>query len=109
MPTIIQQSFGSPSYDNQRRKRNERNPDWKRKVKLSLFADNMILYTSEVTQSCLTLCDPVNCSPPGSSVHGILQARILEWMPFPSPEDLPDLETELWSPELQADFLPFEL
>ena len=31
-----------------------------------------------VTQSCLTLCDPVDCSPPGSSVHGILQARILE-------------------------------
>ena len=34
---------------------------------------------SEVAQSCLTLCDPVDCSPPGSSVHGILQARILEW------------------------------
>ena len=35
---------------------------------------------SEVTQSCLTLCDPVVCSLPGSSVHGILQARILEWV-----------------------------
>ena len=33
-----------------------------------------------VTQSCLTLCDPVDCSPPDSSVHGILQARILEWV-----------------------------
>ena len=32
-----------------------------------------------VAQSCLTLCDPVDCSPPGSSVRGILQARILEW------------------------------
>ena len=32
-----------------------------------------------VTQSCPTLCDPMDCSPPGSSVHGILQARILEW------------------------------
>ena len=32
-----------------------------------------------VTESCPTLCDPMNCSPPGSSVHGILQARILEW------------------------------
>ena len=31
-----------------------------------------------VTQSCPTLCDPMDCSPPGSSVHGILQARILE-------------------------------
>ena len=35
---------------------------------------------SEVAQSCLTLCDPVDCSPPGSSIHGILQARILEWV-----------------------------
>ena len=35
---------------------------------------------SEVTPSCLTLCDPMDCSPPGSSVHGILQARILEWV-----------------------------
>ena len=35
---------------------------------------------SEVAQSCLTLCDPMDCSPPGSSVHGILQARILEWV-----------------------------
>ena len=33
-----------------------------------------------VAQSCLTLCDPVDCSPPGSSVQGILQARILEWV-----------------------------
>ena len=35
---------------------------------------------SEVTQSCPTLCDPVDCSPPGSSVHGILQVRIPEWV-----------------------------
>ena len=34
---------------------------------------------SEVAQSCPTLCDPMDCNPPGSSVHGILQARILEW------------------------------
>ena len=33
-----------------------------------------------VAQSCPTLCDPVDCSPPGSSVHGILQARILAWV-----------------------------
>ena len=33
----------------------------------------------EVTQSCLTLSDPMDCSPPGSSVHGIFQARELEW------------------------------
>ena len=33
----------------------------------------------EVAQSCLTLCDPMDCSPPGSSVHGIFQAGVLEW------------------------------
>ena len=35
-------------------------------------------------QSCPTLCDPMDCSPPGSSVHGILQAGILEWIAMPS-------------------------
>ena len=35
-------------------------------------------------QSCLTLCDPTDCSPPGFSIHGILQARILEWLAMPS-------------------------
>ena len=35
---------------------------------------------AKLLQSCLTLCDPMDCSPPGSSVHGILQARILEWV-----------------------------
>ena len=35
---------------------------------------------SEVAQSCPTLCDPMDCSPPGSSVHGIFQARLLEWV-----------------------------
>ena len=33
-----------------------------------------------VAQSCTTLCDPLDCSLPGSSVHGVLQARILEWV-----------------------------
>ena len=41
-------------------------------------------------QSCLTLCDPMDCSTPGSFVHRILQARILEWVAMPSPGDLPD-------------------
>ena len=35
---------------------------------------------SEVAQSCPTLCDPMDCSLPGSSIHGILQARVLEWV-----------------------------
>ena len=38
---------------------------------------------SEVTQSCLTLCDPMYCSLPGFSVHGIFQGRILEWVAVP--------------------------
>ena len=38
---------------------------------------------SVVTQLCLALCGPIDCSPPGSSVHGILQARKLEWVAVP--------------------------
>ena len=38
----------------------------------------------------ITLCDPIDCSPPDSSVHGILQARILEWVVCPPPGDRPD-------------------
>ena len=45
-----------------------------------------------VTQTRLTLCNLLDYSPPGSSVNGIFQARILEWLPFSSPEDLPDPE-----------------
>ena len=40
---------------------------------------------SEVAQSCPTLSDPMDCSLPGFSVHGIFQARVLEWVPLPSP------------------------
>ena len=54
---------------------------------------------SEVAQSCQTLRNPMDCSLPGSSVHGIFQASVLEWLPFPSPG----------SPVLQADSLPTEL
>ena len=43
-----------------------------------------------VIQSCLTLCNLMNCSPPGSSVHEIVQARILEWVAIPSVGDRPD-------------------
>ena len=45
----------------------------------------------------LTCCNPTDCSPPGSSVHGILQARILEWAACPPPGDLPDTGIELSS------------
>ena len=49
-----------------------------RKVMTNL--DSILKSESEVAQSCPTLCNPGDCSPPGSSVHGILQARILEWV-----------------------------
>ena len=58
---------------------------------------------SETAQSCPTLCDPVDCSPPGPSVHGSLQARILEWfaISFSRGSSHPGIEPR--SPALQAD------
>ena len=58
-----------------------------------------------VTQSCLTLCRLVDCSPPGSSVHGISQARMLEWVALPSPGGLPHPGTGLGPPALQVALL----
>ena len=49
---------------------------------------------AKLLQSCLTLCDPIDCTPPGSSVHGILQARKLEWVAMSFPEHLPDAGVE---------------
>ena len=54
-------------------------------------------------------CDLMGCSPPGSSVHGALQAEQWSGLPFPSPGDLPDPGTEPRSPALQADSLLTEL
>ena len=53
---------------------------------------------SSVAELCPTLCDPMNCSPPGFSVHGILQARILEWIAIPFSENLPNPGIEPWFP-----------
>ena len=55
-----------------------------------------------VHAQCLTLCDPMDCSPPGSSIHGISQARILEWIAISSPGDLPNPGIEPVSPESSA-------
>ena len=57
----------------------------------------------KVAQSCPTLCDPMDYT-----VHGILQARILEWVAFPSPGDLPNPGIKPRSPALQVDSLPAE-
>ena len=60
-----------------------------------------------VTQWCLTLCDPMDYSQPGSSIHGILQARV-EWVAMPFSKGSPDLGIKPTSPALQADSLPSE-
>ena len=57
---------------------------------------------------CLTLCHPMDCSPPGSSVHGILQKRILEWVAILSPGDLLKPGIKPMAPTLEADSLPSE-
>ena len=66
--------------------------------------DPMAKMKVNVTQSCPTLCDPMDCI-----IHGILQARILEWVALPFSRDLPNPGIELGSSPLQADSLPAEL
>ena len=59
-------------------------------------------------QLCFTLCNPMDCNLSGFSVHGILQARILEWVAIPSSRNLLNPGIEPASPALQADSLPAE-
>ena len=63
--------------------------------------------TCLVIQSCVILCDPMDCSPPGSSAPGIFQARILEGVAISTPGDLPNTGielTSLTSPALSGGF-----
>ena len=59
-----------------------------------------------IAQSCLTLCHPMDCGPPGSSVHGISQSRILEWVSISFSRGSFYLGIKFGSPALQADSLP---
>ena len=61
-----------------------------------------------VVKSCPTLCNPTDCSPPGSSIHGISQVRILEWIAISFSRGLPDPGIKVGSPALKADSLPTE-
>jgi len=61
-----------------------------------------------VAQSCLTLCDPMDCSPPGLSVHGISQARILEWVAIPFSRGSSQSRDQIQVSHMQADSLPSE-
>ena len=60
-------------------------------------------------QSCLTLCDPMDSSPPVSSVHGILQARILEWVAIPFSWGYQECRKEKMSGNNDFLLLDFEL
>ena len=71
------------------------------------MSDLTVCVPAKSLQWCPTLCDLMDYSPPGSSVHGILQARILEWVAMSSSRDLPDLGIEpasLASPTLAGEF-----
>ena len=57
---------------------------WHKRVSLREFPTGQICCCCLIAKLCRTLCDLVNCSPPGSSVHGISQARILEWVAISS-------------------------
>ena len=61
-----------------------------------------------LTKLCLSLCNPMVCSLPDSSVHGISQARILEWISIPFSRDLPDPGIEPASPALAGRFFTTE-
>ena len=60
----------------------------------------------KAAQSSPTLCNPMDCSLPGSSVHVILQAKILEWVPILFSRDLPNPRIKPRPSTLQADSLP---
>ena len=54
-------------------------PDGLQSMRSQRVRHDLVTQFSSVAQSCPTLCDPMDCSPPGSPVHGIFQARVLEW------------------------------
>ena len=92
---------GSPPWDN--------DPVWDTTSTACLPQDRVTKNPSgevkwvKVTQLCPTLCDPMDYT-----VHGILQARTLEWVAIPSPGDPPNPGMESRSPTLRADYLPAE-
>ena len=61
--------------------------DLVRGTALAVYSGPLLGGGGLVTNLCRTLVRPVDCNPIGSSVHGVSQARILEWVPFPSPMD----------------------
>ena len=85
-------------------------PVWNSREKGSYFIYLFAkcLFYSSSPQLCLTLCDPMDCNLPGSSVYGILQARILKWVAIPFSGDHLNPRIEPRSPTFQGDSLPSE-
>ena len=73
-------------------------------LKLSEYCESTMQSNTKSLQLCLTLCNPMNHSPPGSSVHRISQERILEWVAISFSWDLPDPGIESTSPALAGGF-----
>ena len=77
---------------------------------MNILADSACMHAKSL-QSCPTLCSSMDCSLPGSSIHGVFHARILEWVAFPSPGALPNPGTNLHLLFLlhwQADSIPLD-
>ena len=74
----------------------------------AVLTSEQLKENSPVAQRCPAPCDPVDCSSPDYSAHGILQAIILEWVAIPSSGDLPGPGIKPASPALQVDSLPSE-
>ena len=66
--------------------------------------DHSWLCCAKLFQLCPTFCDPMDCSLPGSSVHGILQARILEWVAMPSSRGSSQSRDQTWVSRITARF-----
>ena len=71
-------------------------------------ANHDVDLTNVVAQSCPTLCDPMDCSPPGSSVHEIFQARILEWIAILFSRGSSQPKDGTWVSCIGARFFTFE-
>ena len=77
-------------------------------IQLNFTSVDYMCVSAKSLQSCPTLCDPMDYSPPDSSVHETIQARILEWFAISSPGDLPNPGMELLSPALAGRFFTTE-
>ena len=102
-PTSYTFPFPLPAWERGKRRKQVQAIPQCEDGRLSLFT----LVCVSVAQPCLTLCNPMDCSPSGSSVHGILQARILEWIAYAFLQGIfPTYGLNLCILHWQADSLP---